>query len=335
MGTLPGRPDLDQLRRRAKELHRAAAGGDAASVRRILAVSDKANLSAAELAVAREHGFASWASMRAAVVARHTATPGTLVPDKHTKASVYGAVDLLTWAQRSGWDAGAQPVGAVFTAQSFITSHLERLPERYRISESLTPTNGRVFITTGDRPVAVACLGLGAPALVTLLEHLVGLGVRSFVAVGPAPAVSADLARGSCVVIDRAIRDDGVSHHYLEPARDVSADGSLTERLRRVAEAQGLAPRVGPTWTVPTPYRTTAEELSACSAEGVLVTELTTAALFAVALALGARAASAVIVTRGPTDRRAGAPPGPVTRTGALFTLLDAAITTLESDGAS
>lgn len=296
MAALPSRPDLAQLRRQAKDLHRSAAEGDPRGLRRVRAVSDRTTLSAAQLAVAREHGFDSWPRLRAAVEASQVgATP--LSPDKHTRPTVRGAKEFLAWARTQGWGPGAPPVGAIFTSQSFITSHLEANPDRFRLSDSLTPTNGRVFMTTTEPSVAIACLGVGAPAVVTLLEHLAGLGVGSFIAVGPAPAV-AELRWGDCVVIDKALRDDGVSQHYVEPGRYALADEALTRRLYSAATATGLEPRIGSTWTVPTPYRTTAEELAAYRAEGVLVTELTTAALFAVASALGVRAASAVIVTR-------------------------------------
>jgi hypothetical protein len=65
MSQLPARPDLDQLRRQARELHRAAQGGDARATRRLQHVSGTATLSAAQLAVAREYGFASWPRLKA------------------------------------------------------------------------------------------------------------------------------------------------------------------------------------------------------------------------------------------------------------------------------
>ncbi len=65
MSQLPARPDLDQLRRQARELHRAAQGGDARATRRLQQVSGTATLSAAQLAVAREYGFASWPRLKA------------------------------------------------------------------------------------------------------------------------------------------------------------------------------------------------------------------------------------------------------------------------------
>jgi Family of unknown function (DUF5990)/Domain of unknown function (DUF5655) len=60
MPQLPDRPDLDQLRRQARELLRAAQDGDPAALRRLQAVSDKVTLSTAQLALAREYGFPGW-----------------------------------------------------------------------------------------------------------------------------------------------------------------------------------------------------------------------------------------------------------------------------------
>ena len=67
MPELPFPPDLDQLRRQARELLRAAAHGEPAALARLRAVSDRVTLSAAQLAVAREHGFWSWPALKAMV----------------------------------------------------------------------------------------------------------------------------------------------------------------------------------------------------------------------------------------------------------------------------
>jgi hypothetical protein len=64
MSQLPDHPDPAQLRRLARELQRAAAGGDPAALRRVQQVSAKTTLSAAQLAVAREYGFASWPKLK-------------------------------------------------------------------------------------------------------------------------------------------------------------------------------------------------------------------------------------------------------------------------------
>jgi uncharacterized protein DUF5990/uncharacterized protein DUF5655 len=65
MAQLPDRPDTDQLRRQARELHRGALTGDARALRRLADVSGKVTLSAAQLAIAREYGFPSWPRLKA------------------------------------------------------------------------------------------------------------------------------------------------------------------------------------------------------------------------------------------------------------------------------
>jgi len=70
MSQLPARPDLDQLRHQARELYRAALAGDADALRKVRRVSGNVGLSAAQLAIAREYGFASWPQLKAEVERR-------------------------------------------------------------------------------------------------------------------------------------------------------------------------------------------------------------------------------------------------------------------------
>jgi hypothetical protein len=72
MPDLPARPNLDQLRHQAKDLLRAAQRGDSGAAVRIRAVSDRLILSSAQLALAREYGFASWAKLKLEVERRDT-----------------------------------------------------------------------------------------------------------------------------------------------------------------------------------------------------------------------------------------------------------------------
>ena len=72
--SLPERPDLAQLRRRAKELRDAARAGDAAALQRLArhhptAPAGTVRLAAAQLVIARELGFSSWPGLTAALEA--------------------------------------------------------------------------------------------------------------------------------------------------------------------------------------------------------------------------------------------------------------------------
>ena len=74
MPDLPERADINQLRRKARELLRAAAAGEPEALARLSAVSERPTLAAAQLAMAREHGFRSWPALRSAVENRRQST---------------------------------------------------------------------------------------------------------------------------------------------------------------------------------------------------------------------------------------------------------------------
>lgn len=65
---LPAAANLDQLRKRAKDLHRAVRDGAADAVRRVAAHHPRPEapltLTGAQLVIAREHGFPSWPRLR-------------------------------------------------------------------------------------------------------------------------------------------------------------------------------------------------------------------------------------------------------------------------------
>jgi ankyrin repeat protein len=71
MPSLPANPNLDQLRRQAKELLRGARAGEREALERIGAVSEKVTLTAAQLAIAREYGLASWPALKSEVQQRN------------------------------------------------------------------------------------------------------------------------------------------------------------------------------------------------------------------------------------------------------------------------
>jgi hypothetical protein len=98
MRQLPTRPNLEQLRRQARELQRSAAGGDANARRRLGAVSDHLTLSAAQLALAREHGFSSWARLKAEVERRLAA--GADAEAAPPRPAVRSWQDMREWSAR-------------------------------------------------------------------------------------------------------------------------------------------------------------------------------------------------------------------------------------------
>jgi Family of unknown function (DUF5990)/Domain of unknown function (DUF5655) len=95
MSQLPGHPDLDQLRRQARELQRAARAGDPRAVERLGQVSGTVALSAALLAIARDHGLSSWPRLKAEVERRRAQSARPAAEDGYPDYLAAGADELI------------------------------------------------------------------------------------------------------------------------------------------------------------------------------------------------------------------------------------------------
>jgi hypothetical protein len=117
--SLPERPDAGQLRRLAKELRAAARAGDLGAVQRLRehVADDPAtvSLSAAQLVVAREHGFASWPRLMEHLEARRLGLRPVLsglAPMRAVAAGVLDDGQVVVFAGRvTGIASGAQDGG--------------------------------------------------------------------------------------------------------------------------------------------------------------------------------------------------------------------------------
>jgi hypothetical protein len=165
MSELPDRPDLDQLRRRARELLRAAMDGQPDAVRKIRAVSDRVMLATAQLAVARDYGYRSWPALKAEVERRRLSAslepesltaglpaPGVEAGPAATGGDAWRASDALTERWSFG---GATPI--VTSVGLLAPQALIVAADHAVLHASLTPAEGSL-------PAAPAPRRMPAPA---------------------------------------------------------------------------------------------------------------------------------------------------------------------------
>jgi uridine phosphorylase len=89
------------------------------------------------------------------------------------------------------------------------------------------------------------------------------------------------------VLIDRALRDEGTSYHYLPPATFSAASPDLLALMDGAFDGLGVPVERGATWTTDAPFRETAEAVDAARTRGLLAVEMEAAALYALAAARG------------------------------------------------
>lgn len=125
--------------------------------------------------------------------------------------------------------------------------------------------------------------GVGAPIAAGLLEEAIAFGCRIFVVVGGAGVLDKGLTVGKLILVDSAIRDEGLSYHYIEPGREIQAQPQMLDTLRSALTKRGVPFVIGKTWTTDAPYRETQSMIDARRAEGCLTVEMEAASLMAVA----------------------------------------------------
>jgi uridine phosphorylase len=125
--------------------------------------------------------------------------------------------------------------------------------------------------------------GIGGPLAAGLLEEMIAWGCRKFIACGGCGVLAKEIAVGHLILVTSAVRDEGVSYHYLPPAREVTADERGVQALAHTLDGLGVPYLRGKTWTTDAPYRETAAKIARRRAEGCLTVEMEAASFMAVA----------------------------------------------------
>jgi uridine phosphorylase len=125
--------------------------------------------------------------------------------------------------------------------------------------------------------------GIGAGLAAGLLEEAIAYGCKKFIVCGGCGVLEKGIAVGHLIIVSGAVRDEGVSYHYLPPGREVQANPAGIGALVATLEKRGIPYRVGKTWTTDAPYRETTTKVTARRQEGCLVVEMEAAGLMAVA----------------------------------------------------
>lgn len=137
-------------------------------------------------------------------------------------------------------------------------------------------------LKVNDKRLALMHPGLGAPFVAAVIEELIALGCRKFIACGGAGVVQKDIVRGMVVIVNSAIRDEGTSYHYLPPSREVKANPKVIEVIEKVLQKHKIKYLIGKTWTTDGYFRETKDKIALRKSEGCLTVEMEASALLAV-----------------------------------------------------
>ncbi len=229
-------------------------------------------------------------------------------PDKHKLPPLLRAEDMIEFRRRHGslGDLPAPRSAILCLYKGAMNRFAWRHPSR-RVKGFL----GDLYVLkrTQGRVAVLGNFGIGAPAITSIADEMMAWGVQRLVILSLAGGLQPDLAPGSIVIADRALRDEGTSYHYLAPARDVQASPQLVSHLQAALAEGGLPSVVGAVWSTDAPYRETREEAELYGREGVKAVDMESAGLFAAAQVRGREAASVFVIGDSLAGPRWSAPP--------------------------
>jgi uridine phosphorylase len=134
----------------------------------------------------------------------------------------------------------------------------------------------------GDREYGIVGCAVGASYAVLVAEQLFASGCRLLLSITSSGQVTTLGPPPYFILIERALRDEGTSYHYLPPDSEFAeADPSLLAMAERALCNVDDPVERGATWTTDAPYRETLEAIAAARAEGILAVEMEAAALYA------------------------------------------------------
>jgi uridine phosphorylase len=142
----------------------------------------------------------------------------------------------------------------------------------------------------GGQEFGIVGCAVGAAFAVLIAEQLFASGCELLISMTSAGQLASIGAEPPYfVLIDRALRDEGVSYHYLPPEEFSDAPENVLKAVDGVFADLRTPVVRGASWTTDAPFRETAAQIGAMQARGLLAVEMEAAGLYAFAKARGRR----------------------------------------------
>ena len=131
-----------------------------------------------------------------------------------------------------------------------------------------------------DREYGIVGCAVGASFAVLVAEQLFAAGCQFLVSVTSSGQIVRKDDPPYFVLIERALRDEGTSHHYRPPERYATLETGLRDRVETECRSVSRPVYTGATWTTDAPFRETQVAIDRARSEGILAVEMEAAALY-------------------------------------------------------
>ena len=212
--------------------------------------------------------------------------PPILSNKVHQAPSVFTPDNLLREARRQkSVPAGSVPTICVLDPDGDIVQQLLTTRQAQRNSYWACYHTLMYTFTRGGLEYGIIGNVVGAAFAVLVAEELFASGCQLLISMTSAGQITPIGQPPYFILIERALRDEGTSYHYLPPAPYSDIKRELRDRVESAARSSSLPITRGATWTTDAPFRETEAAIAYARSEGILAVEMEAAALYAFAQA--------------------------------------------------
>jgi len=210
--------------------------------------------------------------------------PPILLNKHYTEPSVFTAENLLREARRQkGVGRANIPRICVLDPDGDIVRWLVGAHRAERDPQWACYHTDLHTFTYEDMRLGIVGCAVGASFAVLVAEELFSSGCELLISVTSAGQIVPIADPPYFVLIERALRDEGTSYHYLPPAEFSHLTPGLLSMFENVLARTPVPIYRGATWTTDAPFRETASAIAYCRELGLMGAEMEAAALYAFA----------------------------------------------------
>lgn len=209
-----------------------------------------------------------------------------ILTNKHyQKPSVFDPANLLKQARRQkSLPSGSVPEICVLDPDGDLSSYVRDSSLGKRNPYWACYHTDLYNVEIGGSSVGVIGRAVGASFAVLVAEELFASGCRLLISITSAGQIKSAHKPPYFILIDRALRDEGTSYHYMQESAYACIQPDILAMLKGIVKNKPLVIQ-GAVWTTDAPFRETKEAISFARSENLLAVEMEAAALYAFAQA--------------------------------------------------